>query len=101
MLCHYKVINEFVEKLQKKVVEMYGNSKDGSPEMGKMINEFHTKRMENLIKTAGGQIAFGGKVNIEKRYCEPTVIMEPDKKAEIMTDEIFGPILPVYPIHEV
>jgi aldehyde dehydrogenase (NAD+) len=98
VLCHYKVINEFVEKLQKKALAMYGNSKEGSPEMGKMINEFHAKRVQDLIKTAGGQVAFGGNVNVEAKYCEPTVIMEPEKTADIMTQEIFGPILPVYPI---
>jgi aldehyde dehydrogenase (NAD+) len=54
VLCHYSVINKFVETLQKKVHEMFGNSPTGSDEMGKMVNEFHTKRMENLLNTAGG-----------------------------------------------
>ena len=68
--------------------------------MGKMINEFHTKRMEQMIITAGGDLAFGGKVNVEERYCEPTVIMEPKKDSPVMTEEIFGPILPVYPYYK-
>lgn len=62
-----------------------------------MINDFHTERMEKIINTAGGEIVLGGKVHRESKYCEPTVILEPKKDAQIMTEEIFGPILPVYP----
>jgi len=69
--------------------------------MGKMINTFHTERMQRLIKTAGGQVVMGGKVNLEAKYCDPTVIAEPDLKSELMTNEIFGPILPVIPFREV
>ena len=41
---------------------MFGEKPGGSDEMGKMINDFHTERMENLIKTAGGKLVCGGKV---------------------------------------
>jgi aldehyde dehydrogenase (NAD+) len=57
---------------------MFGEKPTGSDEMGKMINEFHTKRMEELIKTAGGELIIGGRINLEAKYCEPTIIVEPD-----------------------
>jgi aldehyde dehydrogenase (NAD+) len=53
---------------------MFGEKPTGSDEMGKMINEFHTKRMEELIKTAGGEVKIGGKVDLDNKYVEPTVI---------------------------
>lgn len=65
-----------------------------------MINEFHTKRMQKIIETAGGETLLGGKVNLEARHCEPTIIFEPNLDAEIMTDEIFGPILPIIPFRD-
>ena len=69
--------------------------------MGKMVNDFHTERMERIIKTAGGKILCGGKVRRDIKYCEPTLILEPDKTSELMTDEIFGPVLPIFPYKEV
>lgn len=80
---------------------MYGEKPTGSDDMGKMINAFHTERMERIIKTAGGQTVLGGKVNKEAKYCEPTIIVEPNLDAEIMTDEIFGPILPIIPFKKI
>ena len=41
---------------------MFGEKPGGSDEMGKMINDFHTERMEKLIDTAGGKLVCGGKV---------------------------------------
>jgi aldehyde dehydrogenase (NAD+) len=76
--------------------EMWGEKPNGSDEMGKMINEMHTKRIERVIKTAGGKIVTGGKVNLDLKYVEPTVILKPDLDAEVMKEEIFGPVLPVY-----
>lgn len=57
---------------------MYGEKPTGSDDMGKMINGFHTERMERIIKTAGGEIKIGGNVNHEKKYVEPTVIFNPN-----------------------
>ena len=37
----------------------------------------------------------GGAVDIEGRHVEPTVIVDPDLDSPIMSEEIFGPILPV------
>lgn len=80
---------------------MFGEKPNGSPDMGKMVNDFHTERMERLIKTAGGKILCGGNVKKEIKYCEPTLILEPDMTSELMTDEIFGPILPIFPFKDI
>jgi len=39
----------------------------------------------------------GGKVNLQAKYVEPTIILEPKEDSALMKDEIFGPIMPVYP----
>jgi aldehyde dehydrogenase (NAD+) len=76
---------------------MYGEgNENGLKDQGKMINEFHTKRMRDLLDTCKGEIICGGQTDIQKRFCEPTVILNPDPNSKLMTGEIFGPILPVY-----
>ena len=65
--------------------------------MGKIINDFHVKRLTRLMQTAGGNIVHGGKIRTDIKYIEPTIIVEPKMDSELMTDEIFGPILPIIP----
>jgi acyl-CoA reductase-like NAD-dependent aldehyde dehydrogenase len=54
-------------------------------------------RVEKLLKNAGGKILVGGvdTINKQERYLSPTIIRNPNRSAQIMTEEIFGPILPI------
>jgi len=66
-----------------------------------MINDFHCNRVAKLIETAGGTIICGGKVNREVRHIEPTIILEPDLDSQLMKEEIFGPVMPVFPFKDI
>lgn len=68
-----------------------------NPEVGRLINNFSLDRVEKLLKNTGGKIICGGAgtVNTKERYLSPTVVINPSKSAPIMTEEIFGPILPI------
>jgi aldehyde dehydrogenase (NAD+) len=59
------------------------------------VNEEHTARIKHLIETAGGKLLIGGKVDIEKKTVEPTIILEPRKDSPILMEEIFAPVLPI------
>ncbi len=41
---------------------MYGNFPGGSPDMGKVITDWHCDRIKKLIDTSKGQILCGGRV---------------------------------------
>ena len=43
-------------------------------------------------------IAIGGEYDAATRFISPTVILNPDLESDLMTTEIFGPILPVITI---
>ena len=94
---HESKVKEFIEGLNFNMKRMFGEKPTGSDDMGKMINEFHTKRVQRLIETSGGTIVGGGKVDVEAKYIEPTIILNPALDSELMVDEIFGPVLPIIP----
>lgn len=82
-----------IASLRKCVLKFYGDDPQLSPDYGRIINENHFDRLSELL--ADGQVIFGGETNREKLYISPTVMCEIPEDAEIMKDEIFGPILPV------
>ena len=61
----------------------------------RIVNTAHLQRLEGLLKECGGKVATGGGADHEHRRLEPTVVVDPDTSSALMTDEIFGPILPV------
>jgi acyl-CoA reductase-like NAD-dependent aldehyde dehydrogenase len=63
---------------------MYGNHPNGSPEMGKIVTDWHCDRLKKMIETSGGEIICGGGVNRDEKYVEPTVIVNPDMNSTCM-----------------
>ena len=64
--------------------------------LGKVINKFHKDRCCKLLEDHGGTLIEGnGNANLDKNLL-PTVILNPSPDSQLMKEEIFGPILPVF-----
>ncbi|MEM9894007.1 MAG: aldehyde dehydrogenase family protein [Actinomycetota bacterium] len=72
-----------------------GRGTKDNDDFGSIVTERHAARLGGLLADHGGTVAFGGDVDVDARYVEPTVIVDPDAEATIMQEEIFGPVLPV------
>ena len=85
----------FIEKIQQKIKEMFGEHVNGSPEMGKLITDWHCDRIQKMIQNSGGEIVAGGRVDRDIKYVEATVVVDPKPTSDLMNEEIFGPVLPI------
>lgn len=61
----------------------------------RVINDRHYQRLSSLLDKTRGQIAFGGKRDDHERKIEVTVVTNVKPDDALMSEEIFGPILPV------
>lgn len=73
--------------------EMYGADPARSEDYGRIINERHFDRLEGLLED--GRTVTGGDHDRSTRYIAPTVLADVDPGSAVMSDEIFGPILPI------
>ena len=60
-----------------------------------IINERHFDRLCGYLETTTGTAVVGGHYDKPSLKMAPTVIVDPDPGDALMTDEIFGPIIPV------
>ena len=95
VLVHSKVKEQFLDRLQAAIRNGYGEDASQDGFYARCINEFHTNRLLDIVKSAGGKVLMGGKGDVGKRFVEPTVVVDPPLESKIMQEEIFGPILPV------
>lgn len=84
-----------VEALSAAVARLYGPDPAQSRDYGRIVNDRHLRRLAGLLTDHGGDVVLGGVVDAATRYVAPTVVLEPRADAPLMTEEIFGPILPV------
>lgn len=86
---HASIKEEFKKTLLIKAEQFYGNGQNLADEgnYGKIINDFHLKRLTKLIKDDHkGEIILGGEIDESKRYIPPTIIWEPSKNSALMQE---------------
>jgi aldehyde dehydrogenase (NAD+) len=93
VLVEKTVSQEFLKELKEAITEFYGDNPMESPHYGRIINQKHFSRLDDLIHQE--KIFIGGQTDSSKLYIAPTVLTEVTVNDPVMGDEIFGPILPV------
>ncbi|GAC1628448.1 MAG: aldehyde dehydrogenase family protein [Nevskia sp.] len=95
------VKDAFVRECQQVLSATYGSdaaSQQKSPFLARVVNERHTGRIKGLLDDAiarGAKAVTGGVVDERDCYVAPTLIENIPADAKIMSEEIFGPLLPI------
>lgn len=85
--------DELIDAMKSELVAMYGDNRLGNADYGKIINERHFARLRGYLDD--GKVAIGGSFDEQRHRIEPTVLTGVAIDSDIMSEEIFGPILPV------
>jgi len=99
VLVHQERESELIEALRRTVREFYGEDPAQSPDYARIPNVRHHRRLAALLKD--GEVVIGGQTDENDRYIAPTVLRNPRPDSALMSDEIFGPILPVLGVPDV
>lgn len=91
---HSNVKEQFLSLLKKYIIQFYGNDPARSKDYGRIVNERHFDRILRLLD--GTTVLHGGASDAAERYISPTLVDNVSPNAPIRTEEIFGPILPLY-----
>ena len=93
ILVHHSVKEKLLHEMSAAICRQYGTTPTENSEYPKIINDKHFQRLNGLMENQ--KIAYGGASNPQTFQIEPTIIDEPTWDSPVMTEEIFGPILPV------
>ena len=85
--------DELVDALVAAWSNFYGRDIESSADFGRIVSDRHHRRLTGLLD--GHEVAFGGGSTSETRYLSPTIVVDPSPASDLMTEEIFGPILPI------
>jgi beta-apo-4'-carotenal oxygenase len=100
VLVDKEILPAFLAELKVAMKEFYPNGAKNSPDYGRIVNQRHFNRIKSMLDNSNGKILFGGSMDEEDNFIEPTVIQVDDVNDSLMKDEIFGPLLPIYPIED-
>ena len=96
VLVDRKVETQFVDALRSAITEFYGNDPHTSDSYGRIVSSRHFDRLTSML--GDGSIVIGGQHSAADRYIAPTVLTDVKTDSRIMSEEIFGPLLPILPV---
>lgn len=99
---YQKVIRLFVDKL--KTVKV-GNPMDKNTDIGPLVSQKQLKVLKEQVADAiskGAKVEIGGKQPEARElkngnYFEPTILTNVKLNMRVLTEEVFGPVLPIVP----
>ena len=91
VLADAKIRDELVTKIRDAVTTFESANAGGK----RIVNQRHFDRLVAALAATKGDVVIGGGSDASKLDIQPTVVVDPDPSEPLMTDEIFGPILPV------
>ncbi|MGE2726259.1 aldehyde dehydrogenase family protein [Mycolicibacterium pulveris] len=91
VLADVKIRDQLVDKIKEAVTTFESENPSGK----RIVNERHFNRLTSALEATKGDVVIGGGSDPAKISIQPTVVVDPDPAEPLMTDEIFGPILPI------
>jgi aldehyde dehydrogenase (NAD+) len=90
VLADAKIRDDLVDKIGAAITGQCAEE-DGK----KIVNQRQFDRLAGYLAATKGTVAVGGGSDASELRIQPTVVVDPDPDEPLMTNEIFGPILPV------
>ena len=103
------VKDKLIVELKNVYEKFFTKNPEKSPELGVIVNKFHTERIKKLVENPGqgAQLLYGdlSKINLDKRFMPPFLFgfdsLEQMGKSELAAAEIFGPVLYLCPYDKI
>jgi aldehyde dehydrogenase (NAD+) len=93
VLVRESVKSEFAACYKEALIEFFGPEPKDSPDLARIVNDHRFDVVTSYL--VGATILAGGSSDRASRYVEPSLIDEPSLDSPVMSEEIFGPILPI------
>ena len=95
---HQKHAERLVKGLKVYLAKAYDDDAIQSNHYCGLIHERHFTRLQGFLqeaKDAGAEIAYGGSADKKSLRMEPTIVLGDLSNTALMSEEIFGPIMPI------
>ncbi|MCI8623236.1 MAG: aldehyde dehydrogenase [Provencibacterium sp.] len=93
LLVQEPVHEELIARMREYILQFFGERPEKNPNYPRIVNEAHFERLQEML--GEGTVVAGGQTDPDTLRIAPTLLENAPFYSKVMSDEIFGPILPV------
>uniref|UniRef100_M4D253 Aldehyde dehydrogenase n=1 Tax=Brassica campestris TaxID=3711 RepID=M4D253_BRACM len=103
VLVEQSFASTLIDMFKPVIRSFFGENPKESGCLAKIVTKKHFQRLSRLLNDprVKASIVYGGSMDEEKLYVEPTILLDPPLDSEIVNEEIFGPILPIITLRDI
>ncbi|OAG37331.1 hypothetical protein AYO21_08408 [Fonsecaea monophora] len=98
VLVENSCVPTLVTAFRTALAEFFPRGAEESQDYGRIVNSIAFDRIKKMLDKTSGKIVIGGKMDAEKLFIEPTVILVSDFGDSLLVEESFGPLIPIVPV---
>jgi len=95
VLCSPRTEQKLLDAIKRVLPTFYGEEQQKSKHLTRIINDRHFNRLKALTEKTTANLAIGGVHDADDLFLDLHVYTNVQADDALMTDEIFGPILPI------
>lgn len=95
LICSKEVEETFLQECRQVLKDYYGPNPQESKDLARIVNKRHFCRIRKYLSETKGFVIVGGDHDEKDLWIEPTIVVGVDPEEPIMSEEIFGPVLPI------
>lgn len=95
-----EVVPGFIAEMKAALKEFYPDGAKNSPDYARIVNDASFNRLKKMLDSTQGKIVIGGTMDAEQRFIEPTVVQVSSPTDSLLTEESFGPLIPILPVDD-
>ncbi|KLO15667.1 aldehyde dehydrogenase, partial [Schizopora paradoxa] len=93
--------DRIVSALSDAIKGFYPDGAIKSDSYSRIVSDGHFKRLSGLLAETKGKVVVGGDTDAAQKFVAPTVVKDVKFDDALMSQEIFGPILPILPVKDI
>ncbi|KAK9170629.1 hypothetical protein Syun_002769 [Stephania yunnanensis] len=103
LLVEEKFAPELIDLLKTGIKKMFGERPLETKTLARIVNQKHFSRLKGFLSDpmVEASVVYGGSLDEKTLYIEPTLLVNPPLDSCIMTEEIFGPVLPIITLNKI
>lgn len=90
-----EILPLLIGELRTAINEFYPKGMKDSEDYGRIVNDRQFQRLKKMLDSSNGKIVIGGTMDEASKYLEITVVVVSSTTDSLITEESFGPLIPI------